>query len=68
MGTGEKRGSSYNPGAVPGTCAKVNSIIIMAEIFNNRICVFANELIIFNPKRKLGVKMGSFLKEHTIRW
>lgn len=36
----------------------------MAEIFNNRICVFANELIIFNPKTQVGSEDG-FIPEGT---
>ena len=36
----------------------------MAEIFNNRICVFANELITFNPKTKVGSEEG-FINENT---
>lgn len=36
----------------------------MAEIFNNRICVFANELIIFNPRTKIGSADG-FIPEGT---
>ena len=30
----------------------------MAEIFNNRVCVFANELIAFDSQRKVGCKSG----------
>ena len=65
MGTGEKRGKQLQSWGSAGTCAKVNSIIIMAEIFNNRICVFANELIIFNPKTQVGSEDG-FIPERNI--
>jgi hypothetical protein len=34
----------------------------MALIFNNRVCVFANELIAFNPKTKVGSERG-FISE-----
>lgn len=34
----------------------------MALIFNNRVCVFANELIAFNPKTNIGSKKG-FISE-----
>lgn len=34
----------------------------MALIFNNRICVFANELIAYNPKTNIGSKKG-FISE-----
>ena len=34
----------------------------MALIFNNRVCVFANELIDFNPKTKVGSERG-FISE-----
>lgn len=30
----------------------------MAEIFNNRVCVFANEIILFNPKSRIGSDRG----------
>lgn len=36
----------------------------MAEIFNNRVCVFANEIISLNTKRKIGSENG-FLSEGT---
>ncbi|WP_455670479.1 hypothetical protein [Phocaeicola faecalis] len=36
----------------------------MAEIYNNRISVFANELIAYNPKRNIGSPTG-FLSEGT---
>lgn len=38
----------------------------MALIFNNRVCVFANELIVFDPKRKVGSKQG-FIPEGTFQ-
>lgn len=34
----------------------------MALIFNNRVCVFANELIAFNPKTKIGSEKGFLTK------
>lgn len=34
----------------------------MALIFNNRVCVFANELIAYNPKTKIGSERG-FISE-----
>lgn len=34
----------------------------MAEIYNNRVCIFANELIAFNPKTKIGSETG-FISE-----
>ena len=34
----------------------------MALIFNNRVCVFANELIAFNPKTRIGSEKG-FISE-----
>lgn len=36
----------------------------MAEIYNNRVCVFANELISLNMKRNVGSDKG-FLSEGT---
>lgn len=36
----------------------------MAEIYDNRICVFANELITLNPRRKVGSDKG-FIPEGT---
>lgn len=57
MGTGEKRGSSHNFGAVPGLALIVNENV-MAEIFNNRVCVFANEIILFNSKSNIGSEKG----------
>lgn len=36
----------------------------MAEIFNNRVCVFANEIITLNPQRKIGSDKG-FVSEGT---
>ncbi|MCM0236708.1 hypothetical protein J8L13_04690 [Bacteroides fragilis] len=38
----------------------------MALIFNNRVCVFANELIAYNPKRNVGSKDG-FIPEGTFQ-
>lgn len=38
----------------------------MALIFNNRVCVFANELIIYNPKRNVGSQDG-FIPEGTFQ-
>ena len=38
----------------------------MALIFNNRVCVFANELIIYNPKRNVGSQDG-FISEGTFQ-
>lgn len=38
----------------------------MAVIYNNQVCVFANELIAYNEKRKLGSKEG-FLPEGTFQ-
>lgn len=38
----------------------------MALIFNNRICVFANELIAYNSKRNVGSKYG-FIPEGTFQ-
>lgn len=36
----------------------------MAEIFNNRVCVFANEIITLNPQRNIGSDKG-FVSEGT---
>lgn len=36
----------------------------MAEIFNNRVCVFANEIISLNPRRNIGSDKG-FVSEGT---
>lgn len=38
----------------------------MALIFNNRVCVFANELIVYNPKRNVGSQDG-FIPEGTFQ-
>lgn len=36
----------------------------MALIFNNRVCVFANELIAFNPKTRIGSEKGFLTKSN----
>lgn len=36
----------------------------MALIFNGRVCVFANELIAFDPKRNIGSKKGFITKSN----
>lgn len=38
----------------------------MALIFNNRVCVFANELITYNEKRRIGSRSG-FIPEGTFQ-
>lgn len=39
----------------------------MAVIYNNQVCVFANELIARNKKAVLALIAGSFLKVLTIQ-
>lgn len=50
---------------MPGL-ALIEKIKDMALIFNNRVCVFANELIIYNPKRNVGSQDG-FIPEGTFQ-
>ena len=63
MGSGRKIWKQLQFRGSAGTCTN-NNVNIMAEIFNNRICVFANELIIFNPKTQVGSEDG-FIPEGT---
>ena len=63
MGSGRKIWKQLQFRGSAGTCTN-NNVNIMAEIFNNRICVFANELILFNPKTKVGSEDG-FINENT---
>ena len=49
---------AFIPGSMPGTAQELNTIVYMAVIYDNRVCIYANELIIYDPKRKVGSEKG----------
>ena len=49
---------AFIPGSKPGAAQELNTIVYMAVIYDNRVCIYANELIMYTPKYKVGSDKG----------